>query len=874
MIGGKGGNMATAWKRTDTATGAVISLSYILICMMPLSNILLSPVPFWQYALIGTALYAALRLLTSTKPGRVAGLFVVIPAILVLLFLLLDKGIAHKQFLLWMKELGLAFEKLYFFEPLVHTRYAVFQLPILILLTAATTLVVWLFHDRRFFFLPLTGYGMTCFILSYEMAGMESRYPFILFCVLSMLSYAGSIFDRRSRAGVENRESGLGQIMVQAIPVVLVTLMIAILIPKQAQPIRWKWLDDQLNRAYTRIEQKFTHTDTEFFSLNATGFSGREHLLGGRVRPSNAFVMEVKADRRAYLRGAAYSNYTGSSWMMVDPAFDYLVEGQPESSVDLDEMGSVFGYVPPVKFLDVSTNAEQQELAGKLADGTLTDLLFPALPMEITYRNMTTRTVMSPLKTILPVKNTDGSVLPVTENSRGILLAPAFLGSGSTYALNYRQPMYGDAILQKLLPLSHLGLYEEAFRAYLAEWEMISEAVLSDKVDKVNEAVLNAMVAPNLVDENGKRLPTTDLRTLTSFVRSNPDPTLTPTYAKLASWNQRASEIHRKYTTLPETITERTREFAITATKGLTNDFDRTLAIRDILRASYPYTLLTPRLPEDQDFVDWFLFKQKSGYCTSYASAMTVLLRTLVIPARYVEGYVLPEKGEKEETFKVTNRYAHAWVEVYFEGFGWMTFEPTPGFADATDYLAQSETDISGFAGSSSAFDLEDLMRRYGANRGNGGLDPGGITTEPEKASLSPSTLALLAAGGTVPLLILLNLGSVLTGRIRLRRTPDRRQIVLRYLQMMDWLKIAGISLQEGEILPEFSTRVDNEFYFPETSFHILSTIYSRVRYGAKEPSMMETRLMARMSHELHSQIVREIGFRRFMPLRHLFLGL
>jgi hypothetical protein len=863
--------MAATMKRTETAAGAIISMSYILVCMMPLSNILLYPVPFWQYALTGAVLYAVLKGLTETKPGRITGLVVGIPAVLVFLFLLLDKGNAHKEFAVWMGKLGLAYEKLYFFEPLGGTKYDAFRLPILIMLTAATTLAVWLFRDRRFNFLALTGYGMTCFILSFEMAASPSKYPFVLFCILSMMSYAGSIYDRRRRAGVENRGTGVGGIMLASVPIMLVTLLIAVLLPKQDQPITWKWLDTQLSSAYSRIEQKFTNTDTEFFSLSATGFSGRAHLLGGRVRQSNTFVMEVKADSRAYLRGAAYANYTGSAWMLVDPAFDYGVEGQPESSVDLDEMGSLFGYMPPDLYLSPAADDEQSELVGKLADGTLADLLFPVLPMEITYRNMTTRTVMSPLKTMLPLKNADGAVFPVMENSRGILLATAFLGSGSNYSLSYRQPMYGDAILRKLLPLSRMGMYDDALRAYLASWDGITETVLEGKPDL---ALMNSVVAPNLLDRDGNRLPSPDLKAMISFVRGNPDPTLTPTYAKLAAWAQRSSEFHRKYTTLPETITTRTREFANTVTSGLTDDYDKAIAIRDALRETYPYTMITPRLPEGKDFVDWFLFDQKSGYCTSYATSMAVLLRTLNIPSRYVEGYVLPNKEEKEETYKVTNRYAHAWVEAYFEGFGWISFEPTPGFAEATDFLAQSTVDLSGYTGGNAPTDLEDLMRRYGDNRGIDGLDAGGFVTGPVKKPIPPLTMALMIGGGILLLLILLNAGSVLSESVRMRRTPDRRKIVLRFLRMMDWLKLAGMMLQEGESLPEFSSRVDNEYYFPETSFHILSDVFSRVRYGAKEPSLMETRMMVRMSHELHSQVVREIGIRRFMPLRHLFLGL
>ena len=65
---------------------------------------------------------------------------------------------------------------------------------------------------------------------------------------------------------------------------------------------------------------------------------------------------------------------------------------------------------------------------------------------------------------------------------------------------------------------------------------------------------------------------------------------------------------------------------------------------------------------------------------------MVTLLRLLGIPARYVEGYVLPSEQAFEEEYTVTNRNAHAWVEVYFEGFGWMVFEPTTAYAGALNY--------------------------------------------------------------------------------------------------------------------------------------------------------------------------------------------
>ncbi|MDI9470719.1 MAG: transglutaminase-like domain-containing protein [Bacillota bacterium] len=107
----------------------------------------------------------------------------------------------------------------------------------------------------------------------------------------------------------------------------------------------------------------------------------------------------------------------------------------------------------------------------------------------------------------------------------------------------------------------------------------------------------------------------------------------------------------------------------------------RVLRLRDWLQSMH-YSLEVVDVPEGQDFVEHVLATQ-SGYCVYYASALAVLCRTLGIPARYVEGFAVG--GEREgavvlaSPMKVTNRSAHAWTEVYFDGIGWLPVDPTPG---------------------------------------------------------------------------------------------------------------------------------------------------------------------------------------------------
>lgn len=92
------------------------------------------------------------------------------------------------------------------------------------------------------------------------------------------------------------------------------------------------------------------------------------------------------------------------------------------------------------------------------------------------------------------------------------------------------------------------------------------------------------------------------------------------------------------------------------------------------------YDLNTPAMPEEErDFALWFLENGDTGYCTHFASAAVVLLRAAGIPAQYVTGYLVDAKAGQE--VQVTARDAHAWVEVFIGGIGWVAMEPTPGFS-------------------------------------------------------------------------------------------------------------------------------------------------------------------------------------------------
>ena len=121
-------------------------------------------------------------------------------------------------------------------------------------------------------------------------------------------------------------------------------------------------------------------------------------------------------------------------------------------------------------------------------------------------------------------------------------------------------------------------------------------------------------------------------------------------------------------------------------TAGAQNEYDKAANIEAYLIAHYAYTLDLSG-PRAQDPLANFLFVRRSGHCEYFASAMVVMLRAEGIPARYITGFLPGEYNDVGGDYIVRESDAHAWVEAYFPGYGWMTFDPTPPGNDLHDGL-------------------------------------------------------------------------------------------------------------------------------------------------------------------------------------------
>jgi transglutaminase-like putative cysteine protease len=140
---------------------------------------------------------------------------------------------------------------------------------------------------------------------------------------------------------------------------------------------------------------------------------------------------------------------------------------------------------------------------------------------------------------------------------------------------------------------------------------------------------------------------------------------------------QYPDEIRLIYLRLPHTIDPRVSELARTLTASAANNYDRAAAIQSYLRNNFQYTLDPPAI-EPEDPVGSFLFRSRSGYCEHFAAAMAVMLRTVNVPSRLANGFQTGTYNRIGKDFVVRARDAHSWVEVYFSGYGWIPFDPTP----------------------------------------------------------------------------------------------------------------------------------------------------------------------------------------------------
>jgi transglutaminase-like putative cysteine protease len=168
----------------------------------------------------------------------------------------------------------------------------------------------------------------------------------------------------------------------------------------------------------------------------------------------------------------------------------------------------------------------------------------------------------------------------------------------------------------------------------------------------------------------------------------------------------------------------------------------------------FSYEEDAPQAPGGMPTPVYFVTRSKSGYCQQFASSMALMLRYLGIPARVAAGFTSGRYDQESREWTVTDHDAHTWVEVWFRGFGWLPFDPTPGRGtlDGAYSAASAQFDPGIVAALGAGLDAADLkLQGGGLDRvGRSGTDsardvPGDV---PTAARDEPSLLRLLLLVG------------------------------------------------------------------------------------------------------------------------------
>lgn len=710
----------------------------------------------------------------------------------------------------------------------------------LVLTAFLASIAVFFIYIRYFSFYLVTGFSLVLAIFSWFMTAKENHYLFGAVCALTILSYIRHVYKKRSKSGLVPESLPLGTMLLYTLPLALLPVILISCVPKKDQPIEWPWLDEKIAQVFDYFDQKYRIIDVDDFSLASTGFSGGNKRLGGPVRPNNTVVMEVQAVNRTYLRGAAYSTYKDNSWLHTSKEVRHRSGGSNYFEKEIEGLRNGWPFLPVDKLFS-SASEEDLELLRDLAKEEFYDNLFPTYTMEIKYKKMTTQTVFTPLKTVLPILNEDNSVMDIRLNDHGVVKNYQKLPSNTIYKVNYVQPMYGDPLLKKALEYSYEGLYRGAIN------------ILSNELITLQNQRAQSIEGKqqNLIEKerelNGK------INTLIDLERQS-------------------RNIRYEYTTLSPMTSEIVREFAQHITRDCTSDYQKVVAIEQYLRDNYKYSLSPDYVPKGKDFVENFLFSEKQGYCTYFATSMTVLLRSLGIPARYVEGYVLPEKSSNDRVYTVTNRNAHAWVEVYFEGFGWLIFEPTPVYANVMNYRANFES-LEAYVYQFPS--LEEIMNRYQRDVNDYDYTPSTPIDTSEKTSTNHYLHMLpWILAGLVLLAFLVNYMMQCMGEWRMKRYKGTRKVLKCYEIMIGWLSHLGYEIRPGETIKDFSARMDELFILPNTNFRDNAQIFIKVRYGGVSATLEEVQKVELLFTELKKAVIRDLGIKRYIPLRYMLMGI
>ena len=412
------------------------------------------------------------------------------------------------------------------------------------------------------------------------------------------------------------------------LPFICITVLLSVCIPSNDEPIKWTFIKNTVYNVKDSMQGLvyyciYGNNDEKYrFDVNRAGFSDEGGgFLGTLIddKERNMFTVDVSDSvKTRYLYGITRSTYTRDGWQTDD---EYVSED--EYKMELNEK------LYNLYYSDLS-NLQDEYFSRRVR-------------YKISFNKLATNTVFRPENCISIDKYSDNADLKTIGDN-------IYFKNKHTKGYSY----YASSLI--------MNMNNDEIKAYL-------ERLNSKKNYYAKENKKEIDIEGSLFEQTAKELNFNDEK-IKNIISDN--------FRKQLL--ERSKRIEEKYLQLPKDNSKKIKDLAEEITKGCTNQYDKAEAICNYLKENYKYSTKLDELPDGKDPVEYFLFEEKKGYCTYFASSMAILCRDVGIPTRYVEGAFINYRQKKDDAFVVKSGASHAWTEIYLEGFGWVRMDSTPGY--------------------------------------------------------------------------------------------------------------------------------------------------------------------------------------------------
>lgn len=320
-----------------------------------------------------------------------------------------------------------------------------------------------------------------------------------------------------------------------------------------------------------------------------------------------------------------------------------------------------------------------------------------------------------------------------------------------------------------------------------------------------------------------------------------------------------------------------------------------TAYIRTYIQKNTAYSLKPGTLPKGKDFVEYFLYEKKQGFCTHYASAAVLAYRFAGVPARYVEGYIAKPTAIKngknigsktvtvfsendemkqqtvvEREVRISDSGAHAWVEVYKDGWGWVPVEMTPGFQTEEDSTPAGQNEITPSVTPTPQATATPTVPEQSDT--NNEKDSSGAEKTAKGGHMNYKDIAVFMLTAMLITLVFLITAGVLIKVYRfisLKKAEPGKKTILIYRKVKFLIRAAGVPLDEADYKHSALMVEDNLQQLKEKEFLQFIDIVLKARFGSGPLTPEEAE-----SAGNYYQLVKKTVFRSLPILKRIICGL